>query len=604
MSIYVPPRTVEYMKSGPVGPGAGVLNTEFLLPMMLPTDHAQRMGQAIKMGREVAYIRKAEGVISDKIGSMAWHLEDPDGETIDEKYSDPKAVEAFALLDDPMAEMDIEDVGTKYSRGRIWEITSRHMGLAGCGAWFLDRMDDFGIPTAICYVRPDRLTPDLENKIKLVGWKLDVRPGNPNGTPLTREEIRLFVLETPDEGVFPPGLVESALTKAMLNGAIDQHFAAVLKAGGRLAGILAPKQGAIEDDGIYNQMVRDWRNITEQPESARRLQVVRAPIEFVKTAASMAELEIAKLMELNRNDLLNIWGVPLSQIGGSSPAGLNSGDVRKYDEAALWQNAIHPRLGEFAETIQTILDRWKPYMGWAPKLILEEPEFDDDSPRYDKVQKAQFISLTNNERRNLIGQEPLPDDLIGPTGKPLGEEVWMGINMMPVGKPPMAAPVVTAKQLQAPSWSDTASQIAPTPSAAQQGAEGATPITGAAVKAKDVTEAVLGQLRKQWDPADLGIVRKGAWKFDDAFPMKKVNGERRPGGRNPTIVAGKEAALEVGAPIPPIILVHTKVIGSPGYEPIDGWHGFKAAQNAGTEEDPRLRGRGRRRVDGGHREGR
>ena len=266
-----------------------------------------------------------------------------------------------------------------------------------------------------------------------------MRPGF-EGTPLSIDEIRLLVLETPNEGVFPPGLVESALTKALLNGAIDQHFAQVLKAGGRLAGILAPKQGAIEDDGVYNQMVRDWRNITEQPESARRLQVVRAPVDFIRTAATMAEMQVIDLMTKNRDDLLALWGVPLSQVGGSTAAGLNSGDVRKYDEAALWQNAVHPRLEELAEGIQPLLDRWTPYMGWAPKLVLEEPEFDDDSPRYDKVQKAQFISLTNDERRNLIGQEPLPEDMIGPTGQPLGKEVWMGINMMPVGKPPMARP--------------------------------------------------------------------------------------------------------------------------------------------------------------------
>ena len=65
MSIFVPQRQVPdpFLKSGPTGPGAGVLNTEFLLPMMLPTDHAQRMGQAVKLGTEVAYIRAAERVI-------------------------------------------------------------------------------------------------------------------------------------------------------------------------------------------------------------------------------------------------------------------------------------------------------------------------------------------------------------------------------------------------------------------------------------------------------------------------------------------------------------------------------------------------------------
>jgi len=595
VSIYVPPRPVAdpFVKAGPTGPGAGVLNTEFLLPMMLPTDHAQRMSQAVKLGTEVAYVRAAERVISGKFSTVAWHLEDPDGETIDDEYSDPKAVEAFTLLSDPMGALDVKEVGTKLTRRQEWEITSRHMGLAGCGAWFLDRLNDFGIPLSICYVRPDRLTPQYEGKTKLTGWLLDKRPGY-EGTPLTIDEIRLFVLETPNEGVFPPGLVESALTKALLNGAIDAHFAAVLKAGGRLAGILAPKTGIIEDDGVYNQLTRDWRNITEQPESARRLQVTRAPVDFIRTAATMAEMQVIDLMSKNRDDLLALWGVPLSQVGGSTAAGLNSGDVRKYDEAALWQNAVHPRLEELAEGIQPLLNRWEPYMGWAPLLVLDEPEFDDDSPRYDKVQKAQFIALTNDERRDLIGQPPLDEKVLGPTGQPIGQEIWMGINMMPVGKPPMTAPTFQAQSVTAPNWSEEAGSVQMAPSAAQQGSQGVTPVTGAAVKAKgaDVTEAVLGQLRKQWAPADLSLVGKGDWSYDPAFPMKKVNAARRPGGRNPTIVAGKEAALNIGAPIPPIVLVHTKVIGKPGYEPIDGWHGAKAAENAGLKRIPAYVGEG------------
>jgi ParB-like chromosome segregation protein Spo0J len=57
-------------------------------------------------------------------------------------------------------------------------------------------------------------------------------------------------------------------------------------------------------------------------------------------------------------------------------------------------------------------------------------------------------------------------------------------------------------------------------------------------------------------------------------------------------VAGKEAALNIGAPIPPIVLIHTKVIGKPGYEPIDGWHGAKAAENAGLKKIPAYVGEG------------
>ncbi len=270
----MPPRQsfVPTAKAGPVGPGAGPLMTEFLLPNVLSTDPRKGMQRAVQIGVEVAYIRLAEMTISAKIADplmgVGWHLEDPKGETIDAKYADPKAVEAFCLIDKPMANWSAPPTWAKSaagysavrSRDAIWEVTSRHMGLAGQGAWYLDELNGFGIPQSIAYIRPDRLEPQQAGGI-LQGWIMDRRPGFA-GIPLEADEIELVQLQTPDDGIWAPGLVESAYAKARLNGAIDTHFAQVLAGGGRLSGILAPKNGAIDDDAVYNQLVRDWRNIT------------------------------------------------------------------------------------------------------------------------------------------------------------------------------------------------------------------------------------------------------------------------------------------------------------------------------------------------------
>lgn len=614
MSIFVPPRS-EPVKAGPVGTGAGPLQTEFLLPMVLPVDHAQRMAQAIRTGTEVAYIRGAEKAISGKIADplqgVGWHLEDPDGETIDEKYADPKAREAYELIAHPDAALDEAKVGIKHSRVAMWEATSRHLGLAGNAAWFGDSLDGYGIPKALLYIRPDRLTPRYADNTGNVldHWLLDRRPGF-EGTRLDLNEVWLFNLETPNEGVWAPGLVESALTKALLNGAIDRHFSTTLAGGGRLAGIIAPKQGAIEDDGVFGQMMRDWRNVTEQPESAKRLQVVRAPIDFIRTAATAQELALIDLMTRNRDDLLALWGVPLSQLGGVTAAGLNSGDVRKYDEAALWQNAVTPRLSRMTVGMQSLLDRFRLYIGgWAPKLVFDIPEFDDDSPRYDKVQKAQFIALTNNERRDLIGFEPLDPKLVGPTGKPMGEEVWMPLTLMPTRQAPGSAePDVMPKRVLAPAWSTEAALIKqpPSPSAVAQGEVPAMPMPAAPqrggyvrpgkAKVNDdqatVVPAVLAGLKKQWPESELDIVKRGKWRYDPAFPLKKVNAARRPVPRNPKIVQGVEAEVEVGAPLRPITIIHTKVVGKPGYTPIDGWHHTLGYEHAGVKKTPAYIGEG------------
>jgi hypothetical protein len=108
----------------------------------------------------------------------------------------------------------------------------------------------------------------------------------------------------------------------------------------------------------------------------------------------------------------------------------------------------------------------------------------------------------------------------------------------------------------------------------------------------DVVEAVLAALRKQWPEDELAIVRQGSWEMDPRFPLDKVNADRRPIARNPKIVAGVEAVLKVGAPIAPVTIIHTKVIGKPGYEPIDGWHRILAAEHAGLKDIPAYVGEG------------
>lgn len=474
MSVQIPTRTralttaagtLEHSsaasKAGPIGPGAGPLMTEWRLPTMLPTDPGQRMRSAWKIGEGVAYVFAAERVISGRIAGMAptdpddtnpvgWHLEDPDGETIDDDYGDVVAREAFQVLAKPMAALSLDEAGgMRQSRRQQWELTSRHAGLCGTAYWVLDQMDGWGFPRAILYCRPDRLTPKLGPQGGLAEWRLDVGAiGNPNGTPIPREEVVPFYLQAPNEGYVATGLVEAALVKAQLNGAIDRYFTQVIAGGGRLSGIVSPRDGRIDDENTYQQMVRDWRNVTEGPEAAKRLQVIRAPIDFIKTVNTPAEMGLIDLMTRNRDDLLALWGVPYSQVGGSPAAGMGMGEARDSDRQALWENAIIPRLVMLQEPIQELLDRLEPAIGWAPRFVWDLPELEPESTRYDRAKKTETVALTNRERRALLGLAPFPDGpdgkpILGSTGIPLNDEVWVPALITPMSFDPAPPPAPT-----------------------------------------------------------------------------------------------------------------------------------------------------------------
>ena len=427
MSLYIPtkPRTVQ--KAGPVGPGAGVLMSEFSLNTILGRKTPQeKMREWVKLGVQVPWINAAEGTISGNASTVDWHLENEDEETVDDDYTGPMAQDARALLERPQAALTL---GEKYTRRQLWEITFRHLGLCGNAFWFKDARNSYGIPTSILYIHPWRMTPVDDDAGNLIGWLLD-RDLNRGlvGTKIDVDEVIHFVLNVPDSGHFGIGLVESAMLTASISQALNQHMASVLSAGGRLSGFLMPKEGVM-DDTPFAQLVADFRNIVEQPDAAKRLQVVRAPVEFISTTMSPSELHIADLLNSYRDQLLALWRTPLSQIGGSNPAGLNSGDTRKYDEAAMWQNAIHPRIVAFTEAVQMHLLDLYDEAGASLDLVIKEPEFDDDSPRYDLLQKSLNSPLRNSERRELIGLDPFGPEVLGESGQPLDDEVWMPITL-------------------------------------------------------------------------------------------------------------------------------------------------------------------------------
>jgi hypothetical protein len=433
VGIFVPPKPLRAMapavaaavKAGPIGPGAGVLITEYPLSLLGRQSPQDRMRRYWALGIEVGWVNRAESAIAERFAGAEWHLEDENDEEIDDETADPEQKQALQLTEKPA--LALAGRTQPYYRSGMMKITSRAMGL--CGSAFIvgDANNGFEIPTALLPIAPWRMYPDEDADGNVVGWNVDKTATNP-GTPLSLDQVYHFKLQDDFTSHFGIGLVQSALTKMANSTALDNHLALLLSAGGRLSGVMSPKSGIIEGEAMQ-QMERDWRSIVEQNDAAKRLQLIRAPIEFTKTTLSPAELQVATLMTQSRDDLLTLWEVPLSIVGGTPPTGLNSGDSRKYDEAAIWQGPVHDRLGIFREVMQyQLYDRYAA-VGSPVEYEIDEPEFDDDSPRYDLLQKSVNTPMRNAERRALIGLDPL--------GIPaLDDEIILPVTQVPYALAP------------------------------------------------------------------------------------------------------------------------------------------------------------------------
>ena len=163
MSIWIPPRQSPAappqpaVKAGPLGPGAGVLQTEFTLSSLLGRETPQeRMRQYAAMARQVLWVRSAERVIGDAFAGVGYHLEDAAGDTAERDDATPLEQDALALLDAPMAHVGM---GQPLTRSALWKVTSRLLGVCGSYFWLKDQPNAYGIPLAFKGISPWRMTP-------------------------------------------------------------------------------------------------------------------------------------------------------------------------------------------------------------------------------------------------------------------------------------------------------------------------------------------------------------------------------------------------------------------------------------------------------------
>jgi phage portal protein BeeE len=414
------------------GIGAFWMSTEPSISMF-SGNQQKMMKDAQEVAQSNRWIRASERVISQAFGTVDWHLENEEGETVTDE-SNPLDIAIRDLFERPYKPTEGDPrTATPKTRAGLWSLTSRHEGVCGSGFWYLDQTSvQAGVPVSQLYINPARMTP-AGTANRLVGWVLDA-DNRGGGTPLDSKYVLHFTLEEPDDGFFPPGLVETAMSSVNVTKYADRHAMGSFASGGKLPGVFSPKgEAGILPPDVFQQLEKDLRAANEHPDATRRSVILRGPIDFTPTAATPEQLDLVAVQNMSRDDILGLWGVPLSQLGIAAPAGLNSGNTKSYDEAALWQKAVSPRLRRFRETIQfEFLDLIAERTGRSLQIIIDEPTFDDDAPKYDLAVKAINLPLRNVERRALIGLDPLGDPV-------LDNAIWMPATIVESAMAPEAA---------------------------------------------------------------------------------------------------------------------------------------------------------------------
>jgi hypothetical protein len=362
-----------------------------------PQKKAARYLRAYKVG----WFNKAGRKITNDLATLPWSVSDGDAES-----GDREAVLDRPDLDIPLRQLSPIDQFQRLMEkpnpnqtGRVLrQKTQIRIDFGGAAFWYLENAGS-GLPTAIYGISPSRMWPARAKDGSLLGWILD-RDAPSGGTPFDKDEIMVFSAATSDdEDWFGVSVVEAVFSQVPLTDQIARHTSDVLTTGGRLAGMAWPKDRAL-DEAEFLDAQRAWRNVSSDPNAARRLLLFPEPMEFAAGASTPAEIGIPELATLNRDEILTAFPLSPYMLGVPTPGGLNSGEVRREDRRDYWEGTIHPRADLLQEVIQTdLLARYEKAEGKTYNFDIEEPNLDDAPVLLEKT--AAFRGLVS------IGLDPV-----------------------------------------------------------------------------------------------------------------------------------------------------------------------------------------------------
>lgn len=386
-------------------------------------DTPQRKAAAYLKAYDVDWFAKAGRKIAGDVASLDWAVSEGDAEEGDQEqtldrpdltipFEGLSPIEQFQrLMEAPYRRPD----GKVLITGRaLLHKTQVHLDFTGNACWYLGQQGPAGLPSELLPINPARMWPSRNKSGELIGWVMDADAPS-GGVPFDEDEILWFSTGGAGDDVWGTSVVECVYSQVPLTNLMARHTGDILSTGGRLAGMMWPKERPLTEDEFVDAQ-RAWRNVASDPNAGRRLLIFPEPMEYDAGAATPQELGVPELAVLSRDEVLTAFPISPYMLGVPTPGGLNSGEVRREDRRDYWEGTIDPRADLIEEQVQVgLLARYERVMGQTFDFELLIPNLDDAPSLMEKT--AAFKGMVS------IGLDP--KEALKAVG--LGHIKWMGL---------------------------------------------------------------------------------------------------------------------------------------------------------------------------------
>ena len=388
------------------------------VPLSLYSQEPQEKAAAYLRAYKVGWFYKAGKKIADDVAALDWSVSSGDAEEgqSEDTLPRPDLRAPFDSLGPIDQFQRLLERPNPYQTGRqLLRKTEVRLDFAGAAAWYLEDGDGGSLPSALYGISPARLWPSYNARGQLIGWVMDKNAPS-GGVPFSTDEILWFTTGNSDnDDIWGTSVVEAVYSQVPLTGLLAQHTGDTLALGGRLSGMLWPKDRALTEDE-YVDAQRAWRNVASDPNAARRMLIFPEPMEWAQGAATPKEIGIPELATLTRDEILTAFPISPYRLGVPTPGGLNSGETRREDRKDYWEETIHPRADLIEETVQVgLLSRYEEAIGQTLDFEIAEPDMDD----------APTLIAKTQAYKGLVSIGLDPKESLSAAG--LGHIKWLGL---------------------------------------------------------------------------------------------------------------------------------------------------------------------------------
>lgn len=296
---------------------------------------------------------------------------------------------------------------TKYD---FMSLSVIYLDMMGASPWFLEGGKKGHTPNNLYILRPEYLKAVKDRDGRIIGYKYRIGQVEREFEKDEVIQLKNYNPKEPDKGL---GVIEAARVAATHNDYIGQHNTNLLKNQARPGGFLTVENNL--DPKEIKRLKKEFEDKYGGYSNSYKPMLLQGGLKFEAAMLTPQDLDFIQSRNMNRDEILSIFGVPKPIIGVFDDVNRASALTAEYI-FAKW--TLEPLATKYVEQLNEFL---VPRYGDDLWLSFEPLAKDDDEQVTNRKEKAWNKWRTTNEIRAEEGLDPV-------TG---GDIIYMPLSNMP-----------------------------------------------------------------------------------------------------------------------------------------------------------------------------